>query len=677
MYHGLISLVSVLGVLGICGCASGGGESDGRETGSGLSEVSASAAPTTSEGATSAGTTGSSAASTSETGAMNETGSMTETGTETDTGDPPSLGARVVIYQLVVRHFGNTNQTRAVNGTLAQNGVGRFADVDEAAIAGLVDLGVTYVWLAGVLRQATLTDYSALGMPADDPDIVKGLAGSFYAIRDYFDVCPDYAVEPAARLAEFDATVARLHAAGLRVLIDLVPNHVARSYASVVRPELDFGAEDDQGALFRRDNNYFYLVGQGLGLTRPGHYNPAGADFDGAFEPEDGGPGRTAKVTGNNQMSATPSANDWYETIKLNWGYDFTTDSAEYVPIPDTWLKMDEIVAYWQSRGVDGFRADFAHFVPNEGWQWLISRAQARDPEVFFVAEAYEDLEGLLAAGFDSVYFDEAYDDLKRIYQGKLSQSGYAARMGALSEAQRPKYLQYLENHDERRIASPVVVDGGADDSGFGAKEAGYKLAPLSYLYSSGPILIYNGQEVGEPGAGVEGFGQEDGRTSIFDYWSLSELSKWVNGGAHDGGLLAPDQAALRGFYKDLLALSQDESVMGSGYWGLDYFNNPQNFPDCPAGFYSFARFVPGSGRVLVVVANFTLGGAASGPLRLPAELLAQAELGGAVTVRRVLDEGGSVDQVVSQGPAESLMSAGFVVSLPDQRAQVFVVEEL
>lgn len=594
----------------------------------------------------------------------------------TDPGpdDPPPAGARPVIYQLVVRHFGNTNQTRKTDGSLDENGVGKFADIDDAAIAGLVDLGITHVWLTGVLRQATKTDYSDLGMPADDPDIVKGRAGSFYAIRDYYDVCPDYAVDPAARLDEFDALVDRLHGAGLRVLIDLVPNHVARSYGSVVRPDLDFGAGDDQDVFFSPDNNYFYLTGQKLTLSKPAHYAPPGYAFDGSFAAEDGSPGKAAKVTGNRQTSAAPAATDWYETIKLNWGYDFTTQSGDYDPIPDTWTKVDEIVAYWQARGVDGFRCDFAHFVPHEAWAWLIARARERDPGVFFVAEAYEDLNGLLGAGFDSVYFDAAYDELKKIYQGQLSQAQYAAFMNQLGDDLRGRYLMYLENHDERRIASPIV-QGGADASGFGSKDAGYQLAPLAYLYNGGPILFYNGQEVGEPGGGVEGFGQEDGRTSIFDYWSLPELSKWVNGGAYDGGALAPDQAALRSFYADLLALGQDPSARGSGYWGLEYFNNSATFADCPEGFYSFARFEPGSGRAMVVVANFTPGSAASGKIRLPQELVAAIGLRGDVVVRKVLGEAGAVDEPVATTSAAELSVAGFVADIPDQRAHVFVIE--
>jgi len=667
------------GILSLLACSSfactgGGGEGSEGETGSEATGVPTSTITNITADGTSTGGDASSGPGdtdgTTGTGADETMGSSDETG-DTTGGEP--LGERPIIYQLVVRHFGNTNQTRATDGTIEQNGVGKFADIDEAAIGELVGLGVTHVWLTGVLRQATLTAYP--GLPADDPDIVKGRAGSFYAVRDYYDVSPDYAVDPDMRLEEFDDLVDRLHAAGLVVLIDLVPNHVARSYGSVVQPATDFGAGDDQSAFFDPDNNFFYLAGQSLALTKPPGWNPPGVVFDGVFGPEDGTPGATPKVTGNNQATATPSETDWYETIKLNWGLDFTTGSSSYNPRPDTWTKMDAILAYWQGRGVDGFRCDFAHFVPGEAWAWLIDQARTRDPETFFLAEAYDDLDGLLGAGFDAVYHDAGYDALKRIYQGAGSQADYADTMFGLGDDVRDRYLQYLENHDERRVASPIDAMGGPDDSGFGSMEAGYQLAPVSFLFSAGPILLYNGQEVGEPGAGVEGFGQEDGRTTIFDYWSLPALSAWVNGGAFDGGGSSPAQLELRAFYVDLLALGRDPSVVGSAYWGLEYFNNPGMFGDVPDGFYTFARFEPGSGRAVVVVANFTPGSGAAGAVRLPEDLLASIGLEGPVSVRRVLGREGEVDERVTTLDSDALSSAGFLVEVPDQTTHVYVVQ--
>ncbi|HEU4535270.1 MAG TPA: alpha-amylase family glycosyl hydrolase, partial [Polyangiaceae bacterium] len=277
-------------------------------------------------------------------------------------GEGVSVATKPVIYQLVVRHFGNESTGRVKDGTMAENGVGKFQDVNEAALASLKALGMTHVWYTGVLRQATMTDHGDVGLEADDADVVKGRAGSFYAVRDYYDVSPDYAVDKAQRVAEFQAMVARTHAADLGVLIDLVPNHVARGYHSVVRPDADFGADDDKTKFFSPQNNFFYLpAGQPLKLTRPAGWAPAGVTFDTLFGPEDGTPGRQARVTGDDVASASPSVDNWYETIKLNYGRDFRPPNAtSYDPLPSTWGKMNDVIAYWQGLGVDGFRCDFA-----------------------------------------------------------------------------------------------------------------------------------------------------------------------------------------------------------------------------------------------------------------------------------------------------------------------------
>jgi glycosidase len=431
-----------------------------------------------------------------------------------------------IIYQLVVRYFGNVNTRNQRDGTLVVNGCGRFDDVSAVALAGLKALGVTHVWLTGCLRQATLTDYPGLGLPADDPDVVKGIAGSLYAVRDAFDVCPDYATDPTRRLDEFAELIERVHDAGMKVLIDLVPNHVARGYHSVVRPDLDFGLGDDQTKFFARDNHFFYLTGTRLVLSHPPGWTPPGVVFDGMFPPEDGGPGRTPKATGDNCESPTPSADNWYETVKLNYGHNFKDGTRDFNPRPRTWDRVDAVLAYWQARGVDGFRCDMAHLVPREAWEFLVGAARGRNPHCFFLAEAYPgggpgvpvpDPDGLLAAGFDASYHSTAYDALKRIYQGRGSQDDYDATITHLSGAQRAGRLGYLENHDERRIASAVDPGAGPGGSGFGSAAAGYQLAPLQFLFGNGPVLVCNGQEVGEPGTGAAGFSSGGGRTTAFD----------------------------------------------------------------------------------------------------------------------------------------------------------------
>lgn len=612
----------------------------------------------------------------------------TDGGTLFDAGPPtqPDAGSdagitsqrRRVIYQLVIRTFGNLNATRMTDGTIEQNGVGKLADINSQALASLAALGVTDIWLTGLLRHATLTDHSDVGLAADDPDVVKGRAGSFYAVRDVFDVSPDYAQNKSLRMQELESLIARIHAAGLNVVIDLVPNHVARGHASVVKPERSFGINDDRAAFFKPSNHFYYLPGAGpLQLQRPAHWHPSGVVFDGRYTPEDAASAQhTPKVTGLDGTSVTPSADAWYETVKLNYGLDFTTGEKHFDPVPPTWQVIDEVLAHWQAKGVDGFRCDFAHVVPHEAWRYLIARARSRRAETLFVAEAYaslDELKALQRTGFDAIYHDAAVDELKRIYQGKGSQTAFAEVMGTLDDATRPHFLHYLENHDERRIASPVVVSDEPNDTGFGGLKASYQLAPLIYLYGAGPVLVFNGQELGEPGEGREGFSGDDGRTTLFDYWSSPEVAKWVNGHRYDEASLSPDQRSLRSFYAALLTLAQHPSVRGDGYWGLKYYNQPNRFTDCPEGVYSFARFSrTDSGRLLLVAANFQPNATVTGRLRIPPELADAAGLNQTLNITLVLDGTGAQTTAVATIGKLELARDGFAIELPNQTAKVW-----
>ena len=170
---------------------------------------------------------------------------------------------KLIIYQLLPRLFGNTNTTNRVWGTLADNGSGTFADINDAALESIKTLGATHIWYTGVLEHATMTDYSAQGITPDDPAVVKGRAGSPYAIKDYYDVVPDFAESVPDRMAEFEALVARTHAHGLKVIIDIVPNHVARQYQSDAKPAgvPDLGEDDDVRQAFSTQNNFYYLPG--------------------------------------------------------------------------------------------------------------------------------------------------------------------------------------------------------------------------------------------------------------------------------------------------------------------------------------------------------------------------------------------------------------------------------
>jgi len=536
---------------------------------------------------------------------------------DSDNSSPAPAKTRPVIYQLLVRTFGNTRETRAINGTIEVNGCGRFNDINDAALASLKKLGSTHLWLTGVHEQASGTAYPS--RPADDPNILKGIAGSPYAIKDYFDVCPDYAAVPEQRLEEFKSLLERCHSHGLKVLIDFVPNHVARSYCSDVKPGSSFGADDKTDVFFDKNNHFFYLTadsrGGGPPLKLPTAHLPG---CDGSFAQE----AEVGKVTGNNGVTWTPSIFDWYETVKLNYGHDFTQGrdtsllpgvNASLSEVPKTWRTMDEILSYWQAMGVDGFRVDMAHMVPMEFWRWTVTRARARYADVFFSAEAYNNdpakltdghvLDELLEAGFDAVYDDPVYDVLEGIYDsGK-----WANDLDALTftGARFHQSLRYGENHDEVRLASPK------EWGGLGMM-VGKPVCAVLFGMGRGPVMLYHGQEVGEPAAGQEGFGGDDARTTIFDYWSMPEFTKWVNGGKYDGGRLSKPQQSLREWYARLIRATQTPAFTEGEFFGLNYANL-ENIDygridaETTSGhwLYSFLRYDKRSGEACLVVANF------------------------------------------------------------------------
>ncbi len=577
------------------------------------------------------------------------------------------------IYQLLPRLFGNTNETRRPNGTIAENGCGKFADISDAALRSLRDeLHITHLWLTGVHAQASATDYTSIGKPADDPDLLKGLAGSPYAIKDYGDVCPDYAVEPALRMGEFRALLDRAHALGLRVIIDFVPNHVARSHGSAL---VDFGADDDRSKFFSPRNNFFWLQrdshGGGPPLRLPTMRDDAAPSptcrvlgtCDGFFP----GEMETARVTGNNAATWAPSEHDWYETVKLNYGYDFTTGARCFpcaenpgAPVPDTWLKMDAVLECWQALGVDGFRCDMAHMVPVDFWAWAIARARKRDPKACLIAEAYNGdpkkveqgdvLSALLRAGFDAVYDDDSYRTLKAIYDG----SAWANDLDGLFAAQGGgvvgRALRYGENHDEVRLA------GRGHWGGIGM-EVGRAVCGVLFGISRGPLLLYHGQEVGEPADGSEGFAEDNARTTIFDYWCMPEFAKWVNGHRYDGGRLSPPQRSLREFYGRLLAACAEPAFRDGAFFPLNSANiwneNFGRIPGEPASghwLYAFLR-VPADAPPFLVVVNLhrdavfkntrvALTDAARAALAsLPEELLLADRVGGLADLRTAKTE--------------------------------------
>ena len=448
---------------------------------------------------------------------------------------------KTIIYQLMPRWFTNSNAQCVPNGTLKQNGSGKFNEIDEKRLRSIKSLGATHVWYTGIIEHATATNYSRQGITPCNPHVVKGLAGSPYAIRDYYDVCPDLAVNVKQRMAEFEALVARTHKAGLKVIIDFVPNHVAREYESDAKPAgvQDLGENDNPMMFFDPKNNFYYITGQ--------EFAPHGVDLG-----HDKGAYREfpARATGNDCYSASPNRDDWYETIKLNYGVDPWNGSKHFDPIPPTWHKMLDILLFWAGKGIDGLRCDMAHMVPVEFWHWAIAQVKAQYPALIFIPAS----------------------DLTRCWQ---TVEGMGDHM-----------LNFLENHDEQRIASRQFC---------GEPWKALPALVVSATMSKCPFMVYAGQELGEPAADAEGYSGHDGRTTIFDYWSVPTLRRW-----HMEKPTAAERK-LRAMYRHLLRLCNSEPSLAHGqFFDLMYVN--QETLDTRHQ-YAYLRHC--DGEMTLIVANF------------------------------------------------------------------------
>jgi len=502
---------------------------------------------------------------------------------------------KLVVYQLMTRLFGNQKTINIPYGTMEENGVGKFNDINDKALKSLRSLGVTHVWYTGVIEHALLTDYTKFGIPLDDADVVKGRAGSPYAIKDYYDVNPDLAAQVPNRLTEFENLVTRTHANGLKVIIDFVPNHVARNYRSDQKPDgtQDLGEKDDMTASFKVTNNFYYLPGQSF--QPPEEYVALGPDN--TFPTKDGKFNETpAKVSGNGSITASPKMFDWFETVKLNYGIDIQNgNKTHFNTVPDTWLKMKDILVYWAGKKVDGFRCDMAEMVPVEFWNWAIPQVKAVNPEIIFVAEIYNPAQyrNYIETGkFDFLYDKvQLYDTLRLLLEGKRKTTDIDLIQRNLNGIN-SNMLHFLENHDEQRIASQFFA---------GDPWKAVSAMVISATIDEGPMMIYFGQEVGEPATGITGFGnlEKVGVTTMWDYWGVPEHQKWMNGGKFDGGLLSENQKQLRQFYSTLLNLARsNQAIVKGAYRDLTLSNLREgNFDD---DIHAFVRYT-GEDKLLIV----------------------------------------------------------------------------
>lgn len=495
---------------------------------------------------------------------------------------------KMIIYQVFPRWFGNTNTKPVRNGSLEENGVGKFSDFTPLALSKIKELGTTHIWYTGVIEHATQTDYTAYHIQKDHRAVVKGKAGSPYAIKDYYDIDPDLADHVENRMEEFEALVARTHDAGMKVIIDFVPNHVARQYHSDAQYNFieELGQNDNTSKAFDPNNNFYYIPGQPLTLP---------------FTNDDEGLGYSefpAKATGNDRFDAFPNCNDWYETVKLNYGVDYLNGrSKHFDPIPNTWHKMLDILRFWASKQIDGFRCDMAEMVPVEFWEWAIPLVK-KDYPVIFIAEVYNPAEYrnyIFNGHFDYLYDKVGlYDTLRAVICGQAPASNIPACWQSLEGIQ-SHMLNFLENHDEQRLASDFFAkDPSAGISGL----------MVSALMNTNPMMIYSGQELGERGMDEEGFSELDGRTTIFDYWSVSTLRNWKNGGKYDGGKLTEKQKQLRQQYAAILNIAKNEPAITQGsFFDLMYTNEKNRFFN-NRNQYAFLR--KHKNEVILVVANFT-----------------------------------------------------------------------
>ena len=542
-----------------------------------------------------------------------------------------------VVYQVFTRLFGNKNTTNKPWGTIAENGVGKFNDFTDKALTEIKNLGVTHIWYTGVPHHALVNDYTKYGISNDDPEVVKGRAGSPYAVKDYYSVNPDLAVDPSKRMEEFESLIARSHKNGLKVIIDIVPNHIARKYVGLNNPKgvRDFGADDNTNVEYDRNNNFYYIPGQPFQVPTSDAYKPLNGEahplIDGKFDEN------PAKWTGNGSRLAKPDINDWYETVKVNYGVrpDGTKDFPELPKgfdkksykehfefwknkdVPSSWIKFRDIALFWTAKGVDGFRYDMAEMVPYEFWSYMNSAIKMKNTDAFLMAEVYNPNEyrNYIYLGKMDYLYDKVatYDKLKEVVQGKSSADDLTNIQNSMADIE-SHMLHFLDNHDEQRLASPEFAVSG---------ECGKPLMVVSATIGSSPAMVYFGQEVGEAGNENGGFGTRS-RTSIFDYVGVPSHQRWMNGGKFDGGLLSDKEKELRDFYKRLLNFTLNSDGLMEQFEEIQTINRKEtaNYDESK---YAFVRW--SAKEKLIIAVNFSKDKDADINLIIPAAIIAKWKL--------------------------------------------------
>ncbi|MDO4462422.1 MAG: alpha-amylase family glycosyl hydrolase [Bacteroidia bacterium] len=564
---------------------------------------------------------------------------LTAMGCSQQTSNETATMGKPIIYQIFTRVYGNTNDHCTFDGTIEQNRVGKLEDINDAALSSISEMGFTHVWYTGVIRHASTTNYDFMSHPANQ-NVVKGRAGSPYAICDYYDIDPDLAVDVDKRLDEFKALVERSHRHGLKVMIDFVPNHVARNYYSDARSDIaQLGAGDDKSQSFSVDNNFYYIPGQRF-------VSPV-TDRDTEYTEE------PAMVSGNDAFTASPSKDDWYETVKLNYGVDYQNGRAKHFEKrPDTWIKMRDILLYWiEETNIDGFRCDMVEMVPSEFWQWALGNIKAKHPNIIFMAESYNmDLyREYISAGFDLLY-DKVnfYDVVRGVTEGNVD-AREITNIWRKTEGIERNMVYFLENHDEQRLASDFFAK---------TPERGKAAMLLTAFMGKGATMLYFGQELGERAMDNEGFSGVDGRTTIFDYWSADAVRRFV-GKDHTyiGKELNAEEFDLRNWYKNILNLSHSSAAFDYGemfdlmYVNMDSYEKGQQL-------YAFLRYY--DNERYLIIANFGAE-ATEAKIRIPQHAweMMKVDMNSAIVMSNVFG------QEVYSSSVATLMEEGVAVQVP------------
>ena len=571
---------------------------------------------------------------------------------------------KIIIYQVLPRLFGNKKSAGKLHGTIHENGVGRFNDFTPLALQKIKEMGITHIWYTGVIEHATVTDYSEYGIPTDYAEIVKGRAGSPYAIKDYFDVHPDLAENVPARMNEFLGLVKRTHEVGMKVIIDFVPNHLARNYRSDAAPDgfEDFGKNDNTAVEFSAANDFYYIPGEDLEL-------PFQALEDGRRMQDKDKYGyyreSPAKVTGNDVFSSKPSYTDWYETVKLNYGIDLKNGGQKHFdPVPSVWTKMLQVLQYWSKKGIDGFRVDMAEMVPVEFWKWVIPQIKKEFSDILFIGEIYKPHEyrEFIRSGFDFLYDKKGFYETVRHVLERKSPAVDISRVWQNLENLDAHMLRFLENHDEERIASKQ----------FACKpEHAIPAMLLAATMNKGPLMIYSGQEVGEPASGIWGFSGDDGKTSIFDYCHVPEHQKWMNNGLFDGAPLNDSQKRLREQYQKIILLAGKEKAVAEGsFYDLLWANQDKDWYKSGKG-YAYLRHC--DEQVLLILLNFDPENELRFDIRIPEHAMDIIQFSSQYkTIFREIFPGKERKEI----PSQILMNEGTSITCPPSAGIILILEK-